>query len=134
MTVTIREFFARVPEDFQEYLDAGDGFYTRLSVTTIWQAANSSLTDRNDPLNITYDFGGARQVLDGSKNRSGFTWWVCGGAPIVAPRDANLSNAIGSLQGINGSLENDAVELRELQWVQGNGRNFRYSDLLISAL
>jgi hypothetical protein len=103
--VTIREFFARVPEDFQEYLDAGDGFYTRLSVTTIWQAANSSLTDRNDLLNVTYDFGGAWQVLDTPASRGGFTWSVSGGTPIVAPRDANLSNAIGSLQSINGGLE-----------------------------
>jgi hypothetical protein len=82
LTVTNREFFARVPEDFQEYLDAGDGFYTQPSVTTIWQTASSSLTDRSSLLNITYDFGGARQVLDGSKNRGGFTWWVRGGTPI----------------------------------------------------
>jgi len=119
--------FARSPEDFLEYLDAGDGFYTQLSVTTIWQGASSSLTDRDDLLNVTYDFGGAWQVLDAPASRGGFTWWVRGGMPVGAPRDADLSNAIGSVQGINGSLEHDAVELRELQWVHGNGRNFRYS-------
>ncbi len=119
--------FARSPEDFLEYLDAGDGFYTQLSVTTIWQAASSSLTDRNDLLNVTYDFGGAWEILDAPASRGGFTWWVRGGTPIGAPSDADLSNDIGSLQGINGSLESDAIELRELQWVHGNGKNFRYS-------
>jgi len=90
--------FARVPEDFLEYLDAGDGFYTQLSVTTIWQAASSSLTDRNNLLNVTYDFGGGWQILDAPASRGGFTWWVRGGTPIGAPRGRRsvAGNRIGA--------------------------------------
>ena len=46
---------------------------------------------------------------------------------LARPGDADLSQAIGSAQGINGTLESDAAELREFQWVHGNGKNLRYS-------
>ena len=41
--------FARSPEDNFIYLSEGNGLFTQLNVTTVWQKASDSLTARVDP-------------------------------------------------------------------------------------
>ena len=120
--------FARTPEDVYEYLVDGNGFYTQLAVTTIWQAASSSLTSRDDLLNVTLDFGGGWEVIKGTElSRGGISWWLRGGRPVGTSRETNLSTEIGATQNVNESLEKDAVYLREFHWAHGLGRHWRYS-------
>ena len=91
--------FARTPEDYLEYLEAGQGFYTQIAATSVYQHTSSTLTERDDLLNVAYDFGGAYELLDPHDDRvSGFSWWLRGGQPLDAPQNANLSRDIGAVQ------------------------------------
>lgn len=85
--------FARFPEDVFEYIRQGNGFYTQLASTTIWQAASSSKTGRDSLLNTNFSFAGGWQPL----RNAAISWWFLGGRLVGEPRDANLSTDIGSI-------------------------------------
>lgn len=120
--------FARTFEDFDDYLDSNDGFFTQLGSTLFYQRASETLTDRNDELNLVVDFGGAWEPGFGSGGKRGaLTWWVRGGRPIGDPKDADLSKDIGSLLGINSASDDNELYVRELFWVQQLGQRFGFS-------
>ena len=120
--------FARYPEEVWEYLIESDGFYTQLSATTVYQRADSSRTDRQDLLNMTYEFAGAWQLLPGLRDRGGaLSWWVRGGRPIGDGRTSSLSTDIGSRLNVNATLEDTELFLPELFWGHGISDSIRYS-------
>ena len=113
----------RFPEAVDAYIEAGDGWYTQLTSTNVFQAASHSNTGRTRLLNTTFNFAAGW----GPTSRTQFSLWLRGGSPIGAPHNADLSEDIGSLLDVNGSLENDALHVRELYWAQELGGRFRYS-------
>jgi porin len=120
--------FARTFLEFDDYLDSNDGLFTQLGTTLFYQHASDSLTDRNDELNLVFDFGGAWEPRFGSgANRGALTWWVRGGRPVGDPRDSDLSKDIGSLLGINDSRDDKELYVRELFWVQQLSKGFGFT-------
>ena len=115
--------FARYPEDVYAYMQESNGLYLQLTSTTVLQSASSSKTDLDTLTNTAYSFGGGLLLSESSA----VSWWVRGGRPLGEPRNANLSQNIGSLLDVNGSLEDDDIYLRELYWAYGTVGRFRLS-------
>ncbi len=66
------------------------------------------MTDRDSLLNAIYDFGGAwAPIYRPGQNIAFLTWWLRGGRPVFAERDADLSRDIGSILDINASTERE---------------------------
>ena len=121
-------YFARTFEDFDDYLDSNNGFFTQLGSTLIYQRASETLTGRNDELNLVADFaGGWEPGFSTGGNRGALTWWVRGGRAVGDPEEADLSRDIGSLLGINGASDDNELYVRELFWAQTLGQRFGFS-------
>lgn len=121
--------FERDPESVAEYIEDGEGWYTQVNWTTVWQYASRSKSGRQNLLNTTYNVSGGWAPFDGAT----VSWWVRGGRPIGSPKDADLSRDVGSLLDVNGSLESDAFYAPELYWAHSVGDHFRYSLGLIDS-
>ena len=53
--------------------------------------------------------------------------WVRGGRPVDGPADADLRKDIGSSLGINATLEDQDIYLRELYWSHAPAEALRYT-------
>ena len=115
--------FVRYPEAVAEYLAQAGGWYTQVASTTVWQLASESQTDRDNLLNTSYSFGGGWNIGETAV----ISYWLRGGRPIGDPKDASLSNDIGSILDINASLENNDLYLKEFYWAQAIGDKFFYT-------
>lgn len=121
--------FVRYPEDVANYVELGNGSYGQVNSTNVWQRASKSTDGRESLLNTVYDFAGGWSPSATSL----LSWWVSGGRPLGDPRDADLSKSVGSALGINSTLRNDDLDLKELYWAQLAGERLRWSVGLIDS-
>ncbi len=121
--------FLRSPEDVARYIDDGNGSFAQANVTTVWQGADRSGEDLDSLFNLGYDFSGGWAATDNGV----LAWWVSGGRPLGESRDSDLSRAVGSTLGVNGTLINEDLDLKELYWAQALADDLRWSVGLIDS-